>query len=270
LSTPQLSLQLYTVNQALSADLPGTLARVAGLGFRNVEAFAFVGRAAEVRAAQDATGLVSPSGHAPFLSDQVGLPGNLVDAPPVEQVLDDAATMGVELLIDPMTAPERWASRDEVAKTAERLNEVAALAAGRGIRVGYHNHAQEFHHSFDGVTAYETFVAQLDPAVVLELDAYWAAVGGQDVPGLVARLGDRVKALHVKDGSTGYDPFKTGDFDPVRLGQVVAGTGEVPLTAALDAASALELAVVEYDAAPGDVFEAIAGTQAFLADRGIR
>jgi sugar phosphate isomerase/epimerase len=270
LSTPQLSIQLYTVNQALTADLPGTLARVAELGFRNVEAFAFVGRAAELRAAQDAAGLRSPSGHGHFLSATVGSGDDQKPAPAVEQVLDDAATLGIDFLIDPMTAPERWTTRDEVAKTAERMNEVAALAAGRGIRVGYHNHAQEFHHSFDGVSAYETFVSLLDPSVQLELDAYWAAVGGADVPALVGRLGDRLKALHVKDGSTGYDPFKTGEFKPELLGQVPAGTGEVPLTAALDAASSLELAVVEYDYVPGDVFEAIAGTVSFLAERGIR
>ncbi|WP_331454275.1 sugar phosphate isomerase/epimerase family protein [Microbacterium mangrovi] len=223
-----------------------------------------------MRAAQDAAGLRSPSGHAPFLSDSVGPADDQQPAPAVEQVLDDAAALGIDFLIDPMTAPERWASRDEVAKTAERMNRVAALAADRGIRVGYHNHAQEFHHSFDGVSAYETFVAQLEPSVQLELDAYWAAVGGQDVPALVARLGDRLKALHVKDGSTGYDPFKTGEFKPELLGQVVAGTGEVPLAAALDAASSLELAVVEYDHVPGDVFAAIAGSVAFLAERGIR
>lgn len=263
MSTPKLSLQLYTVNQALSADLPGTLARVAELGLRNVEAYGFLGRAAELRAALDAAGLVSPSGHAPFLSDGA-------DAPSLEQVFDDAETMGVEFLIDPWTAAERWASADEVAKTAERINEAAALAAGRGIRIGYHNHDQEFAHSFDGVTAYETFVAQLDPAVDIELDAYWATVGGQDVTALVGRLGERLKALHVKDDSTPLDLLKTGEYKPDGLTQVPAGTGSVPLTEALDAASALEFAVIEFDKVPGDVFEAIAGSVAFLAERGIR
>jgi sugar phosphate isomerase/epimerase len=263
LSTPLLSIQLYTVKDALSADLPGTLARLAGLGFRNVEQYGFVGRAAELRAAQDAAGLLSPSGHASFLTDGA-------DTPSLEQVFDDAETMGIELLIDPFTAAERWTSPDEVAQIAERINEAASRAAGRGIRIGYHNHDQEFAHSFDGVTAYETFVAQLDPAVVLELDAYWATVGGQDVEALVTRLGSRLKALHVKDDSTPLESLKTGQFRPEGGTQVAAGTGSVPLTAALDAASSLELAVIEFDSVPGDVFEAIAGSAAFLAERGIR
>ena len=38
-----------------------------------------------------------------------------------------------------------------------------------GLKVGYHNHAQEFIASFDGQTAYERFV-----------DAYWAERHGYD------------------------------------------------------------------------------------------
>jgi sugar phosphate isomerase/epimerase len=40
----------------------------------------------------------------------------------------------------------------------------------------------------------------LAPEVVLEVDTYWAYAGGADVPALLRRLGDRVVALHVKDG----------------------------------------------------------------------
>ena len=36
---PPISVQLYTVRDALAADTPGTLRRIAGLGLRNVEPF---------------------------------------------------------------------------------------------------------------------------------------------------------------------------------------------------------------------------------------
>jgi sugar phosphate isomerase/epimerase len=270
MATPALSVQLYSVREALDADLPGALDRLAAIGFRNVEAFGFVGRAAELRAAYDAAGLAAPSGHAQFLSDQVRHGDRVIDVPPLETVLDEAETVGVELLIDPMIPADRWASADEVARTAERLNAAAQKAAERGIRVGYHNHSQEFHHSFDGVTAYETFAAQLSSDVALELDAFWAQVGGQDVPALITRLGGRVKALHVKDGPTGTDPFRAENFDPAGLGQVPAGEGEVALAEALDAAEGLELAVVEFDHYSGDIFDGIEGTVRYLNGRGIR
>lgn len=270
MASPQLSIQLYTVREALDADLPGTLDRLAAIGLCNVEAFGFVGRAAELRAAFDAAGLRARSAHANFITDELRFGDQVMTVPPFEQTLDEAAALGVDLLIDPMTSPDKWASADSVARLAERMNEAAAKAAERGIRVGYHNHSIEFHHSFDGVSAYETFVGQLDDGVALELDAFWAQVGRQDVPALVGRLGDRLKALHVKDGLVGTDPFLTGDFDLSVLGQVPAGGGEVPLDAALDAATALELAIVEFDQHDGDIFDGIEGTVRYLAERGIR
>lgn len=270
MSSPEVSVQLYSVREALDTDPQGTLDRLAGFGLRNVEAFGFVGRAGELRAALDAAGLRAPSGHANFLSEQLRFGDQVVDVPPFEQVLDEASALGVGILIDPMVGPERWASADDVARTAELLNVAGRKAAERGIRVGYHNHSQEFHHSFDGVSAYETFVAQLDDGIVLELDAYWAQVGGQDVGALVTRLGDRLAALHVKDGRVGADPFRTGEFDMAGLGQVPAGQGDVDLDAALTSAAGLELAIVEFDHYDGDIFAGIGESVAYLNERGIR
>lgn len=270
MADPQLSLQLYTIREALDADMSGALARVAEAGFRNVEAFDFVRRAPQLAAALAAAGLSAPTAHAPLASEVLTRDGEEIAAPTNDEVFDAAAELGVQTVIDPMVSPERWASADEVRRTAELLNRAAAGAAQRGLSVGYHNHSQEFHHSFDGVSAYEVFVAELDVAVILELDAYWAQVGKQDVAALVTRLGARVQALHVKDGATATDPFLTGDFDPATLGQVVAGAGSVPLDAILDAASSLRYAIVEYDSYAGDVFEGISGTVSYLAERGIR
>ncbi|MFT4135866.1 sugar phosphate isomerase/epimerase family protein [Microbacterium sp.] len=271
MASPELSLQLYSVREALDADLGGTLDRLAAIGLRNVEAFGFLGRAAELRAALDSAGLRSPSGHAPFLSDRLGFGDSTVDVPPAAQVFDDALTVGVELLIDPMVAPDRWYSRDEVVATADRLNGLVDQAAERGLRIGYHNHSHEFHKSFDGVTAYETFMGLLDPRVVLEVDVFWAATGGQDVVALLGRLGDRVRLLHAKDGIIGIDPFlDLENFAADKLDQRVAGSGEVGLEAVLAAAPAAEYAAIEFDRYDGDLFQAIADSAAYLRSVGVR
>jgi sugar phosphate isomerase/epimerase len=266
-AAPHLSVQLYSVRDELAADLDGTLGRLASLGFRQVEAFDFVRRVPELAAAFARHGLSSPTAHAPLLAHALAGEGG-TEAPAPDRILEAAAELGVSVVIDPMVAPAHWSSTDAVARVADAINAAAEAAAAHGLTVGYHNHSQEFHHSFDGVTAYETFVARLDPAVVLELDAYWAQVGRQDVPALLGRLGSRVTALHVKDGAVDVDPFLTEG--PVDLGQVPAGTGAVPLDEVLAAATGLEYAVVEYDAYAGDIFEGIAATAAFLAERGIR
>lgn len=266
--TPQLSVQLYSVRDALAEDLEGTLDRIAGLGFTNVETFGFMGDAARLRTAYDAAGLKAPSGHASFLSDQLEPGAPKQEMTPFQQVLDEAATLGIEVLIDPFVARPFWLDTGHIARTADRLNGFVEIAEKHGIRLGYHNHSHEFHHNFDPLSAYEAFVAQLDPRIVLEVDVFWAAISGQDVEALLERLGDQVRLIHAKDGIIGPDPFLP-DAGDVKLDQRPAGQGDLDMAAILAAAPATEYAVVEFDHFNGDLFEAIGASAAHLLSLGV-
>lgn len=257
MSRPDLSVQLYTVREALAEDLPGALARLAEVGLRNVEVFQVDESASTVRAAADAAGLAIRSGHEYFLSEHVSSPTRSFAVAPLEKTLDAAAELGMEFLIDPFVPAERWRSRDEIARTADKLNQAAELASTRGIRVGYHNHSHEFHTSIDDVTAYELFAGMLDERVALEVDVFWAATGRQDVPALLTRLGERAQLLHLKDGFIGDDPFLVEDRTTVVLDQRAAGDGELPLSDILDAAPGAQLGVIEFDRFAGDLFDGI-------------
>jgi sugar phosphate isomerase/epimerase len=98
---------------------------------------------------------------------------------------------------------------------------------------------------------------------VLEVDLYWVARAGVYSPELLRTLGDRVVAVHVKDGT--LDPEALAAYPPAD--QVPAGKGVVPLEEALAAATALEFAVVEFDHFDGDVFAAIEQSRLFLDDK---
>jgi sugar phosphate isomerase/epimerase len=263
------SVQLFTVKDALEADLDGTLAEVARRGFTAVEPYDFVRRAQPLAAALAANGLAAPTGHAFLASESFVNPdgsGTTVPVPTPDEVFDAADTLGMGTVIDPYTEPARWESRDQVEGTARLLNAAAEIAAARGLRVGYHNHAHELEARFDGVTGLEFLAQLLDPRVVLEVDLYWAARAGVDPAALLRTLGDRVVAVHVKDGT--LDPEAIAAYPPAD--QVPAGTGAVPLAEALDAASALEFAIVEYDAYAGDLFEGIEQSRIFLDERAAR
>lgn len=270
-SLPQASVQLYSLASEFSDDMQGSLDKLAVLGLRNVEAFAFVDRPDEIRAALDASGLASPTGHAPLLSDELWTPDGSIPTPAPEVVFEAAARIGMQTVIDPFVAPERWLSEEGVADIAERLNRAADVAATFGLSVGYHNHAQEFIADFGGQSAYERFVELTDERVQIELDLFWALTGGQDVPALVARLGDRLTAVHVKDGVVpATNPWgpDASELSSGVLDQRHAGTGDVPLAAALRAGTAIRYAVIEYDKAPGNVFDDIAASLAFLTAGG--
>ena len=260
--TPQISVQLYSVYGPSEADLDGTLGKLASIGFRCVEAFDFVRRVDALKTAFDKYGLTSPTAHAILVEAGTATPDGLLDTPPADEVFAAAKALGVGVVIDPYVPPARWGDLASVEHSAQVLNEAAAKAAEYGLRVGYHNHDHEFTSMINGRTAYEVFADLLDPSVLLELDLYWATAGGQDAPALLRRLGDRVIAVHVKDG-----PMRPG-ITAAQLpdDQVPAGRGDVPLVECLEAGSSIEYAVVEFDKYSGDIFQGVADSYAFLAD----
>lgn len=239
------SVQLYSVRDAFAADPADTLRRLAEIGFTAVEPYGVVENADVLRTALAANGLAAPTAHAQLIgADQ-------------DAVFAVAAECGIEVVIDPYVGEERWRDPADIAATAAALNAAAEVATRHGVRVGYHNHWWELASRIDGRSAFEVLADRLDPGVVLEVDTYWAAVGGEDAPALLRRLGGRVHAIHVKDGGLARDGS----------GQVPAGQGRVPVAEVL-AAAPDALRVVEFDSYDGDVFTGLARSYAFLAEVG--
>ncbi|WP_149085892.1 MULTISPECIES: sugar phosphate isomerase/epimerase family protein [Microbacterium] len=267
--TIQTSLQLFTIRERLEDDLAGTLAAVAARGFAAVEPYDFVRRAEIMAHAVAAAGLTAPSGHAFLASPTFVRPdgsGTSAPVPAPAEVFAAAKALGMHTVIDPYTEPSRWESVEQIAETARLLNEAAEIGADVGIRVGYHNHAHELEAMFDGVTGLEILAEHLDDRVLLEVDLYWVARGGVDPVALMERLGERVVAVHAKDGT--LDPALLDAYPPAD--QVPAGEGVVPLVDAIAAAPALELAVVEFDHYDGDLFDAIERSRVFLDAEVVR
>jgi sugar phosphate isomerase/epimerase len=240
------SLQLYTLRRPLEEDLAGTIRRVAEIGFTQVEPYNFVATARELGAALREHGLSAPSGHAPLLSQDQ------------DEIFAAARELGITTVIDPFLPAEHWQKAEDIQATAAKLNAAAKKGAEFGIRVGYHNHAWELESTIEGRTALEYFADLLDPELVLEVDTYWVAVGGQDPVDILTKLGDRVKLIHIKDG-----PLTTDT-----KAQQPAGQGKVPVLEVIAAAKSLEVGVVEFDDYAGDMFEGIAASLSFLTATG--
>ena len=233
MQSPPLFVQLYTVREPLLDDYSGTIMRLAEIGFQGVELANFLDRAPELGAALKAAGLVAPSAHAKLVA---------VDSEP-ERAFSIAAELGVTTVIEPVGDRSRWSTEADVRGLADDLNAQVDRAAGFGLTLGYHNHSFEFVTLPDGQNAYDTFVQNLDERIVLEIDAYWAAVAGIDPLALIKKYGPRVHFLHVKDGP----------ITPEKADQLPVGSGTMPTLEILRAAPQA-LRVVEFDAYQGDIF----------------
>jgi sugar phosphate isomerase/epimerase len=244
MSDHDLSVQLYTVRNALAEDFDGTLERIAGFGFTQVEPFGFTKFLDGLRALNQ-HGLSAPTTHM----------GLVVDAD-LDAIFSAAAELGIGTVIEPAVRAPQWQDADGIRATADALNAAATKAAEHGLRVGYHNHWWEIEKDFDGKHGLEVLADHLAPEVVLEVDTYWAHVGGADVPALLHRLGDRVVALHVKDGDGSTDNKK----------QVAVGAGSLPVWDFIDAAPDA-LRVVELDDSEGDLLEAVRDSRTYLTSR---
>jgi sugar phosphate isomerase/epimerase len=241
MATP-LSIQLYTLRDQLAADRDGTLTRLAEIGYRSVEAYDPTADPQGFRKLANELGIGVAATHAYALfSKDAG------------EVFDAVSAIGTDLAIIPGgIAHEEFTTVDGLRRTADTLNGFAEKAAAHGIRIGYHNHWWEIGPRFEGRTALEVLEGMLAPEVFLEVDTYWAAVGGADVPALLRTLGDRVLSLHVKDGPGVKDEPHTA------VGQ---GTIDVP---SILAAAPGAVRIVELDTCATDIFEAVAESHAYL------
>lgn len=81
------------------------------------------------------------------------------------------------------------------------FNKVGKLASEYGLKLGYHNHANEYK-CLEGsdIVMWEYLVENTDPELVcFELDVYWCTVGGKDPVEYLKKYPSRIELLHIKD-----------------------------------------------------------------------
>jgi sugar phosphate isomerase/epimerase len=185
----KLGAELYTVREQMKADFDGTLAKVAAIGYREVEFAGYLGHdPKQVKAAIDAHGLVSPSAHFPY--DQVTT--NLA------AVLDAAHIVGHQYVVCPFIDEKLRKQPGIWKQIGESFNRAGEAAQKAGIQFAYHNHSFEFE-PVDGKLPYDILLAETDPKLVkMEIDLYWIVKGGADPLTYFKRYPGRFPLVHVK------------------------------------------------------------------------
>jgi sugar phosphate isomerase/epimerase len=254
----QPGLELYTVRDVLGKDFEGVLAKVAAMGYKEIEPATGYGDMdpKQFRAVMDRYGLSMPSTHS-----------GAAEGPDLEKTLEGFRIMGMKYT--EISGP-RGAGRGgggggggraargaapapgaqgrgngpggggsgapgmtvEAAKrNAAQLNEHGKIAKNFGMKMLVHNHTGEFAPLADSDHCqYDVLLAETDPDLVaMQLDIGWASVAGQDILGMFHKNPGRFELWHVKDASgiKSMDPKMTmserqrvAALEPVGLGEV--------------------------------------------------
>ena len=206
-SPNMIGLQLYTVRDQLQTDFDGTLAKIAQIGYKNMEFAGYYNRTPEqVRATLDRLQLVSTSSH-------IGAPLMRQDA---AAQIKSAKTIGQDYI----TIPSYQFGKDLAGwrKGVAEFNQWGAMCRDAGLKLAYHNHNFEFA-PLEGTTGYEILQNEVDPKLVdFELDLYWARFADQDPLALFAKHPGRFAMWHVKDmvvtdDKKGMSPVGKGTID---------------------------------------------------------
>lgn len=216
----KLGLQLYTVRAPMRQDVDGTLKRIAGIGYEEVETYGFEPEgiryygldAREFARRLSDLNLATPSGHYDlnrYVNTSIDQLKSYVD-----RCILGARALGQSYITWPLIDPDSR-TIDKFKMVAERLNIAGEQARNAKLQLAYHNHDFEFVEQ-NGTRGYDIILKETDPALVkLQVDLYWLARASQPPHDLFTRAPGRFVMWHVKD----VHPV-SGDYTEVGNGTI--------------------------------------------------
>ena len=134
-------------------------------------------------------------------AEEAGLEITSIHAEPTEEIVQKLAAAGGKVCI---WASTPFCNKEEAIEVAHQLDEMADMAAKYGIKVGYHNHSQEFF--FDQGKVLLQHVIDNSSKCYFQLDCGWAQNGGCYPPTFIRKNKNRIIAIHVKENSRVQGP----------------------------------------------------------------
>ncbi|HEX8186652.1 MAG TPA: sugar phosphate isomerase/epimerase [Blastocatellia bacterium] len=241
-----IGLQLYTVRREMEKDFEGTLAKVAALGFSEVEFAGYFNRTPEqVKAVLSRNNLSAPSAHIPTSALRDDL----------QQAIEAAKIIGHQYLICAYLSAEERRSLDDYKRMIDLFNGAGERLKKVGLQFGYHNHDFEFA-PIDGKIPYDLILAGTDSKTVkMEMDLYWIVKAGQSPLKYFSTHPGRFPLVHVKDMDATPKRFFT------EVGRGVIDFKEIFASAGK---AGIKHYFVEQDETPGSPFSSIQTSIGYL------
>jgi sugar phosphate isomerase/epimerase len=230
-----IGLQLYTLGDEVAVNIDATLARVAAIGFRDLQLPQLYGKSpAEIKAAGVRAGVGFSCIH---LAAMPNMPQTALSMrSPTQRIVDDLGALGIKDAVLPlMLLPSDLTQKagegfvemllrgtteggaDIWKRTAELLSEKAIALKPHGITVGYHNHNMEFA-PIGQTNGWDILAKETDKLVKFEVDVGWVAAAGLDPVAVLNKLKGRVRSIHMKDVQASTKTNYLLKMDPTEVG----------------------------------------------------
>jgi sugar phosphate isomerase/epimerase len=242
---PLIGLQLYTVRDAMAADVPGTLKLVSEIGYDFVELADYSNGKFYNYSPEDFLKLVSDLGMK-IISSHTQVEGAGITLDNAKKMAEDHAKIGVKYCVQPWIVEEMRTSVESYQRMAANWNKIGEVMKESGIRFGYHNHNFEFGTVEGKVPYFDIMLTELDKELVtMELDMFWASKAGHNPVDLINKYPGRFKLFHLKDMYTKQEPF----FDVIKDDIAPVGEGVIDFKAilAVKDVAGMEYMIVEQD-----------------------
>jgi len=229
-------LELYSVRTEYTRDLPGTVTRVAKMGYEVVEFWApyyewTTDQAKDIRKLMDDLGIRCHSTHN---SGTAVTPEGLKKAIELNQII------GSKYIIQASAPPAR--TIDDWKQLAGKLTTFSEQLRPLGMATGYHNHQVEWL-PLESQRPLDVLAANTPKDVVMQFDVGTCIEVGADPVAWINANPGRIKSVHCKDWGAG----------PGRAYSVAFGEGDAPWLKIFDAVEktgGIEYYLIEQEVSP--------------------
>jgi sugar phosphate isomerase/epimerase len=255
-SLSSIGVQLYTVRNVIEKNPAETLQAIDEIGYREAEATS--GTLDKIWPDLQKTKLKPVSVH---IDNALFKPENQEK---LASLIRDVKGKGFRYAVYPYVPPASRHGADTFKELADTLNRAGAECRKAGLKLCYHNHAFEYQ-TFGSQFGLEIMMDALDKSAVgLELDVFWASVGGHDPVELLEKYKGRVDLMHIKDKAEGT-PVQYNETVP-KTAFKEAGKGVLDWPKILKAAQAsgVKHYFVEQDQTPGNPIDSLRTSYQYL------
>jgi len=218
---------LFILRDECSKDLMKVIERLGEIGYNGIEFLGLFGHSpADIKRKLDSCGLVAIGDHVPFdeFSANTG------------RVIDERKEIGCSYITIAPPQADGMPGGKDYQSTLDTVKRIGEAVNNAGMKLLYHNHAEEIRKEIAGKTILEHIADDIDESLLsLELDLGWIGIGGAQPGYFLKKYKNRCPVAHFKDYARAdnkdgfiFRPTGYGALDTAVLFEITLGFDKKP------------------------------------------